>query len=62
MKQIVTTKWPEYLTLTAYTALVAFTIPHYEPWADEAQAWQLARTIALLAKAEEGPSEARPPL
>jgi hypothetical protein len=39
--------WPEWLTLLAFSAIVAFTIPHHEPWADEAQAWELARTVPL---------------
>jgi hypothetical protein len=29
--------------------LVAFAIPYHEPWADEAQAWQLARSLSLRA-------------
>jgi len=40
-------RWPEWTTLAAYAALVAFAIPFHEPWADEAQAWQLARTLSL---------------
>lgn len=39
--------WPECCTLVAYGALVAAAIPFHEPWADEAQAWQLARTLSL---------------
>src|SRR5215469_7226872 len=39
--------WPEYLTIVAYGAFVAFMIPFHEPWADEAQAWQLARSVPL---------------
>lgn len=39
--------WPEWITLAAYSALVAFAIPYHEPWADEAQAWQLARSLSL---------------
>lgn len=34
--------WPEWLTLSFYVSLVALAIPFHEPWADEAQAWQLA--------------------
>lgn len=41
------TSWPEWLTLAAYAALLAFIIPFHEPWADEAQAWQLARSLPL---------------
>jgi hypothetical protein len=32
-----------------YAAQVAFAIPYHEPWADEAQAWQLARSLSLPA-------------
>ena len=39
--------WPEYLTLVLYAALVAFAIPYHEPFVDEAQSWQLARTLSL---------------
>ena len=39
--------WPEWIVLALYTGLVGFAIPHHEPWADEAQAWQLARTLSL---------------
>jgi hypothetical protein len=42
-------RWPEFATLLLYAALVAFAIPYHEPWADEAQAWQLARTLSLPA-------------
>jgi hypothetical protein len=38
---------PEILALCLYGALVAWAIPHHEPWADEAQAWQIARTLPL---------------
>jgi hypothetical protein len=41
--------WPEWTTLFLYAALVAFAIPYHEPWADEAQAWQLARSLSLRA-------------
>lgn len=40
-------EWPEWVALLCYTALVAFAIPWHEPWADEAQAWQLARNLSL---------------
>jgi hypothetical protein len=38
---------PEIMVLCLYAALVAWAIPHHEPWADEAQAWQIARTLPL---------------
>ena len=31
--------------LAAYTVLLGSAIAHHEPWADEAQAWQLARNL-----------------
>jgi hypothetical protein len=40
-------RWPEWCSLFGYAALVAFAIPYHEPWVDEAQAWQLARTLSL---------------
>jgi hypothetical protein len=38
---------PEWIVLTAYAALVYWAIRFHEPWADEAQAWQLARSLPL---------------
>jgi hypothetical protein len=40
-------RWPEWCTLLAYAALIAFAIPYHEPFVDEAQAWQLARSLPL---------------
>src|SRR5216683_7612611 len=37
----------EIVALCLYAALVVWAIPHHEPWADEAQAWQIARTLPL---------------
>ena len=39
--------WPEWCVLSAYATLVACAIPYHEPWADEAQSWELARTLPL---------------
>jgi hypothetical protein len=39
--------WPEWLTLCLYAAIVAYAIPFHEPWADEAQAWQMARALSV---------------
>ena len=39
--------WPESVTLGVFAAVVAYAIPFHEPWADEAQAWELARTLPL---------------
>jgi hypothetical protein len=36
-----------WLVLAAYGALTSVGIAHHEPWADEAQAWQLARSLPL---------------
>jgi hypothetical protein len=38
---------PEIVTLCLYGGLLAWAIPHHEPWADEAQAWQIVRTLPL---------------
>lgn len=38
---------PEIVTLCLYMGLLAWAIPHHKPWADEAQAWQIARTLPL---------------
>lgn len=40
-------RWPEWTALGAYTALLIFLIRHHEPWADEAQAWLLARDLSV---------------
>jgi hypothetical protein len=40
-------RWPEWAALSAFAALVAWAIPAHAPGADEAQAWQLARTLSL---------------
>jgi len=34
----------EILALGAYTALLAWSVPHHESWFDEAQAWLIARS------------------
>ncbi len=39
--------WPEWITLTLYAALVGSAIPFHEPFVDEAQSWQLARSLSL---------------
>jgi hypothetical protein len=39
--------WPEWAALALCAALIAIAIPYHEPWADEAQAWQLARSLSL---------------
>src|ERR1700677_2415057 len=36
---------PEMVTLGLYVGLLIWAFPHHEPWADEAQAWQIARTL-----------------
>lgn len=42
-------RWPEWTAIATYAAVVAFAIPYHEPWADEAQSWQLARSLSLPA-------------
>jgi len=39
--------WPEWVTLALYAAIISFAIPYHESWVDEAQAWQLARSLPL---------------
>jgi len=39
-------RWPEWLCLAFYAAVQAVMIPYHEPWADEAQAWMLARSLS----------------
>jgi hypothetical protein len=41
--------WPEACVLATFAALLAYAIPFHEPWADEAQAWQMARSVSLPA-------------
>ena len=36
---------PEVICASLYACLLAFAIVHHEPWADEAQSWQLARSL-----------------
>ena len=38
---------PEWLALGLYGIVVAAAIHFHEPWADEAQAWQIARSLSL---------------
>jgi hypothetical protein len=40
-------KLPELLAFGGYVALLIYAIPRHEPWADEAQAWQLARSVSI---------------
>jgi hypothetical protein len=42
-------RWPEWCAVSFYAALVALAIPFHEPWVDEAQSWQLARSLSLTA-------------
>ena len=39
--------WPEIVTVCLYGGLLAWAVPNHEPWADEAQAWQIARTLPI---------------
>jgi hypothetical protein len=38
---------PEVVTLCLYAGLLAWAVPYHEPWADEAQAWQIVRNLPL---------------
>src|ERR1700722_19647357 len=40
---------PEWITIALYAAVVASAIPYHEPWVDEAQPWQMARSLPLVA-------------
>ena len=40
-------RWPEWSALSLFAALIGFAIPFHEPFVDEAQAWQLARSLSL---------------
>jgi len=40
-------RWPEWTAVSLFAAVVAFAIPYHESWIDEAQAWQLARSLSL---------------
>jgi hypothetical protein len=40
-------RWPESLCVLLYAVLVSATIAHHEPWADEAQAWQIAHSLPI---------------
>lgn len=49
LRNEVRSRWPEWAAISCFAALVAFAIPWHEPWSDEAQAWQLARSLSLPA-------------
>ena len=36
------------ISLACFVAVFAFLVPRHEPWADEAQAWQIARSVGFL--------------
>lgn len=48
LREGIRSHWPEWGTIASYAAVVAFAIPYHEPWVDEAQAWQLARSLPLV--------------
>ena len=41
-------QWPAYCASAVYAVIVGITISRHEPWADEAQAWLLARDASLV--------------
>lgn len=47
MRAELRSRWPEWTAISVFAAIVAFAIPYHEAWADEAQAWQLARSLSL---------------
>jgi hypothetical protein len=47
LRAFVQAQWPELLAIGLFAAAVAYATPSHEPWADEAQAWQLARSLPL---------------
>ena len=47
IRRELTQRWPEWTAIVAFAAVVASAIPFHEPWTDEAQAWQLARSLPL---------------
>ena len=48
LREKIAPRWPEWMTLVIYATVVAFAIPYHEPWVDEAQSWQLARSVSLV--------------
>ncbi len=46
-KSLLATTFPEWCTVSCFATVVACAIPYHEPWADEAQAWELARSLSL---------------
>jgi len=49
LREKIRLRWPEWITVVLYALVVTFAIPYHEPWVDEAQAWQLARSLPLVA-------------
>jgi hypothetical protein len=47
LRENIRSRWPEWITMVLYASVVAIAIQYHEPWADEAQAWQLARSLPL---------------
>jgi hypothetical protein len=45
MRGELSSHWPEWTATSLFAAVVAFAIPYHEPWSDEAQTWQLARSL-----------------
>jgi hypothetical protein len=48
LRERVRSRWPEWIALLLYATVVTFAIPYHEPWVDEAQSWQLARSLPLV--------------
>jgi hypothetical protein len=45
LKQKNAAGWPDFGALAAYTVAVLVGVAHHEPWADEAEAWLIARDV-----------------
>ena len=48
LRERIRSRWPEWITLILYAMAVAFAILYHEPFVDEAQSWQLARSVSLV--------------
>jgi len=54
--------WPEWCVLSLYSAIALITLRFHEPWADEAQAWLIARDLPFVKMLLQVKYEGTPPL
>ena len=54
--------WPEWTALSLYSAIAIITVRFHEPWADEAQAWLIARDLPFVKMLMQVKYEGTPPL